>query len=51
MSFNPDQTKQAQEIIFSRKKKATTHLLLFFNKSEIKFNSNQKHLGFTLDKK
>ena len=51
MSFNPDRTKQAQEIIFSRKKNATTHPSLFFNNSEIKLSSNQKHLGLTLDSK
>ena len=51
MSFNPDQTKQAQEIIFSRKKNATTHSPLFFNNSEIKLSPNQKHLGLTLDNK
>ena len=49
MSFNPDLTKQAHEIIFSRKKNATTHPPLFFNNSEIKLSSNQKHLGLTLD--
>ena len=51
MSFNPDRTKQAQEIIFSRKKNATTHAPLFFNNSEIKLSLNQKHLGLTLDSK
>ena len=51
MSFFPDRTKQAQEIIFSRKKNATTHPPLFFNNSEIKLSSNQKHLGLTLDSK
>ena len=51
MSFNPDQTKQAQGIIFSRKKNATLHPPLFFNNSEIKLSSNQKHLGLTLDSK
>ena len=51
MSFNPDQTKQAQEIIFSRKKNATTYPPLFFNNSEIKISSNQKHLGLTLESK
>ena len=51
MSFNSDRTMQAQEIIFSRKKNATTHPPLFFNNSEIKLSSNQKHLGFTLDSK
>ena len=40
MPFNLDGTKQAQEIIFSRKKNATTHPPLFFNNSEIKLNSN-----------
>ena len=39
MSFNPDRTKQAQEIIFSRKKNATTHPPLIFNNSEIKIRS------------
>ena len=51
MSSNPDRTKQAQEIIFSRKKRETTHPPLFFNNSEIKLSSNQKHLGLTLDSK
>ena len=51
MTFIPDRTKQAQKIIFSRKKNATTHPPLFFNNSEIKLNSNQKHLGLTLDSK
>ena len=51
MSFNSDRTKQAQEIIFSRKKNATTDPPLFFKSSEIKFSSNQKHLGLTLDSK
>ena len=51
MSFNPDRTKRTQEIIFSRKKNATTHPPLFFNNSEIKLSTNQKHLGFTLDSK
>ena len=48
MSFNPDRTKQAQEILFSRQKNAITHPPLFFNNSKIKLNSNQKHLGLTL---
>ena len=51
ISFNPDGTKQAQEIRFSRKKNATTHPPVFFNNSEIKLSSNQKHLGLTLESK
>ena len=51
MSFNPDRTKQAQEIIFSREENVTTHPPLFFNNSEITLSSNQKHPGLTLDSK
>ena len=31
MSFNPDPSKQAQEVIFSRKIKKLPHLALDFN--------------------
>ena len=51
MSFKPDRTKQVQGIIFSRKNNATTHPPIFFNNSEIKLSSSQKHLGLTLDSK
>ena len=51
MSFNPDRTKQTQKVIFSRKKNKATHPPLFFNNSEVKLSSNQKHLGLTLDSK
>ena len=50
-SFNPDRTKQAQEIFFSRKKNTTTHPPVFFSNSEIKLSSDQKHVGFTLNSK
>ena len=45
ISFNPYRTKQTQEIIFSRKKNATTHPPLFFHNSEI------KHMRLNLDSK
>ena len=51
ISFNSAQTKQAQEIILSRKKTATMHPPLFFKNSEINLSSNQKHLEVTLDGK
>ena len=51
MSFNPDRTKQAQEVIFSRKKNNHTHAPLFLNNSEMKLSSNQNPLGLTLDSK
>ena len=31
MKFNPDPTKQAQEIIFSRRKTVSIHPLVYFN--------------------
>ena len=31
MSFNPDPSKQAQEVIFSRRTKKLPHLVLVFN--------------------
>ena len=31
MSFNPDPSKQAQEVIFSRKLQKSVHPLLHFN--------------------
>ena len=45
MSFNPDITKQAQEIIFSRKKNNTNHPSLYFNDTPIHRKSIQKYLG------
>ena len=37
MNFNPDPNKQAQEIIFSRKKTASLHPVVYFdNKPVIK---------------
>ena len=50
-SFNPDQTKQAREFIFSRKKNTTTHPPLLLNNSDIKFSSNQKHVGLNPESK
>ena len=51
MSFNPNIAKQAQEIIFSRKKIDTSHPSLYFNNARIHRQSVQKHLGLFLDEK
>ena len=52
MSFNPDHTKQAKEVIFSKKKIIpATHPSLFFNNSLIEQDTTQKHLTLTLDHK
>ena len=49
MSFNPDITKQAQEVIFSRKLKKTSHRPLMFNSNQVNKTSSQKHLGIILE--
>ena len=51
MSFNLDVSKQAQEVIFSRKKKIDNHPDIFFNNLPINRKSTQKHLGLLLDEK
>ena len=47
--FNPGLTKQAQEVIFSRKTKKLLHPCLSFNGIPLKNSISQKHLGLTLD--
>ena len=51
MSFNADPTKQAQEIIFSRKTSQRNHPGLIFNNSIVNVTSIHKHLGVTFDSK
>ena len=51
MSFNPNPSKQAQEVIFSRKIKKLSHPSLVFNSNNVLQTSSQKHLGITLDVK
>ena len=49
MSFNPDPSKQVQEIIFSRKTKKISHHLLRFNNSIVFQTPYQKHPDIFLD--
>ena len=51
MTFNPDSSKQAQEIIFSRKLKEAIHPLLLFNNNNVSQVNFQTHLGVILDVK
>ena len=51
MSFNPDPSKQAQEVIFSRKLQKSTHPTLSFNNNTVTQSVTQKHLGMFLDTK
>ena len=51
MAFNPDLSKQAQEIAFSRKTHKLSHLKLYFNNSPVVQSTCQKHLGLYLHEK
>ena len=49
MSFNPDKSKQAQDIIFSCKTQKIIHPPAIFNNMSVVCSSCQKHLGIYLD--
>ena len=49
MSFNPDPSKKAQEVIFSRKVNKVLHPPLTFNNADVGQIRCQKHLGMFLD--
>ena len=51
MSFNPDQNKPAEEIIFSHKRHHQYLPPLFFNNIMVKQVNEHKHIGLILDSK
>ena len=51
MIFNLDISKQAQEVVFSRKTDKVNHMLFTFNAIRVAQSSHQKHLGLHLDEK
>ena len=51
MSFNPEPSKLAQEVISSRKLQKINHPSIYFNNNLIEQVSSQKHLGMILDAK
>ena len=51
MSFNLDPSKQAQEIIFSRKLKNVSKPPLVFNNANVSSCKSQNHFDFLLDSK
>ena len=51
MTFNPDVSKQAQEVVFSRKGITTNHATVYFNNDPVIGENFQKHLGLFLDSK
>ena len=51
MLFNPDPSKTAQEVLFSRKKKTEIHPAISFNNIQVQRASHHKHLGVLFDEK
>ena len=51
MSFNPDPTKQAVQVIFMRKSKQIDHPKIYFNDIEVNTVNDHDHLGLILDSK
>ena len=51
MVFNPDLSKQVQEIVFSCKTHKISHPKVNFNNSPVVESTYQKHLGLHLDEK
>ena len=51
MIFNPDPSKQAQEIIFSRKIQKTSYPSIYCNNKSVQQVPSEKHLGLILDNK
>ena len=51
MFFNPDPSKPAQEVLFSRKKKIQIHLTISLNNIQVERAPHHKHQGILLDGK
>ena len=51
MSFNPDVSKQAQEVIFSKKAEKLLYPTVLFSNLPVQRSTVQKHLGVYLDEK
>ena len=51
MLFNPDPSKPAQEVFFSRKRHVQTHPVLTMSNIQVERVPYQKHLGIILDNK
>ena len=51
LEFNPDPTKQANEVLFSCKKSNPNHPHIVLNGTAVAKTIEQKHLGFILDSK
>ena len=49
MTFNPNPTKQVQEVIFSQKLQNTNHPCSILNHNTVSLSESKKHLGIVLD--
>ena len=49
MSFNPDPTKQTEQVIFSTKTSKVEHPAIYFYGSEVETVPHYKHIGLILD--
>ena len=47
-NFNPDTSKQEQEVLFSRKVKVNARRQLVFNNNPVRETATQKHIGMFL---
>ena len=51
MIFNPDPSKPAQEVLFSRRKQIQIHPTISLNNVQVERSYYQKHLGIIVDEK
>ena len=51
MPLNLDVSKQAQEVVFSKKSHKHSHLFVLFKNIPVQSASTKKHLGVYLDEK
>ena len=49
--FIPDVSKQAQEVVLSRKSITSNHEFVYFNNNSVIRKNSQKHIGLLLDSK
>ena len=50
-NFNPDPSKQAQQLLFRRKLQKVSHPKLFCNNADVSKTNSQKHFGLIIDSK
>ena len=51
MLFNPDPSKPAQEVLFTKRTKVQNYPTICLNNIQVERASYQKHLGLILDEK